>query len=283
MSEPADQPARAATAHDPMLAITISREYGSGGGEIATRLATRLGWRLVDHEVVVEVARRLGVTEVEAARRDEQPEGFIEQLLRSLRAVDPTPLSYLGVADAMVAPGQQDYAAALRDTVLAAAAAGHAVIVGRGSQVILRKRRDVLHVRVVAPLDQRVIYVSRREGLGADAARHRIHDKDLARQRYLMATYERHSPDAHLYDLILNTAVLDLDSCVDLIALALERKGKRLSVSAEELGPGSHVTPYATSPQDLPALVPIEPTGESGATQQPGSNANPDMTSQHRA
>src|SRR3954454_15496845 len=47
----------------PMRAITISREYGSGGGEIAGRLATRLGWRLVDHEVVVRVARELGVTE----------------------------------------------------------------------------------------------------------------------------------------------------------------------------------------------------------------------------
>lgn len=283
MSEPTDKPAQAAPAHDQMLAITISREYGSGGGEIATRLATRLGWRLVDHEVVVEVARRLGVTEVEAARRDEQPEGFIEQLLRSLRAVDPTPLSYLGVPDAVTAPGLHDYTAALRETVLAAAAAGRAIIVGRGSQVILRKRRNVLHVRVVAPLDLRVVYVSRREGLDPGAARHRIHEKDLARQRYLMATYERHPQDAHLYDLILDTAVLDLDSCVDLIALALERKGKRLGVPAEDLGPGSRITPYATSPQDLPALTPPESNGESDATQRSSATADPDITSQHQA
>ncbi len=39
-----------------MRAITISREYGSGGGEIATRLTKRLGWQLVDHEVVVQAA-----------------------------------------------------------------------------------------------------------------------------------------------------------------------------------------------------------------------------------
>ena len=46
-----------------MRAITISREYGSGGGEIATRLTKRLGWQLVDHEVVVQAAHELGVSE----------------------------------------------------------------------------------------------------------------------------------------------------------------------------------------------------------------------------
>ena len=46
-----------------MRAITIARLYGSGGGEIARRIATQLGWRLVDHEVIVELAHQLGITE----------------------------------------------------------------------------------------------------------------------------------------------------------------------------------------------------------------------------
>ena len=45
-----------------MRAVTISREYGSGGGEIAARLAERLGWQLIDHEVVVRVAQSMGVS-----------------------------------------------------------------------------------------------------------------------------------------------------------------------------------------------------------------------------
>jgi len=45
--------------------VTISREYGSGGGEIARRLATRLGWRLVDHEIIVQLAHKLGISEEE--------------------------------------------------------------------------------------------------------------------------------------------------------------------------------------------------------------------------
>lgn len=255
MSESADKPEDTAPAPGVMGAITISREYGSGGGEIATRLAARLGWRLIDHEVIVEVARRLGVTEVEVAQRDERPEGFVDQLLRSLRVMDPTPLALLSVPDSLVSPEAHDFTNALRETVLAAATTGQVVIVGRGSQVILCERREVLHVRIVAPLEQRIIYVSQREGLERDAARRRIQEKDRDRQRYLWATYERHVPDAHLYDLILNTAVLDLDSCVDLVALALERKAQRLTVKPNALGPGAGVPRYTGSPEDLPTLV----------------------------
>ena len=57
-----------------MRAITISRQYGSGGGEVAARLARRLGWQLVDHEIVAQVAHRLGITEEEAQVRDEHVE-----------------------------------------------------------------------------------------------------------------------------------------------------------------------------------------------------------------
>ena len=54
-----------------MSAITISREYGSGGGEIAARLARRLGWQLIDHAVVEQTARQLEVRETEVEKHDE--------------------------------------------------------------------------------------------------------------------------------------------------------------------------------------------------------------------
>lgn len=252
MSDPADGTPVAAG----MRAITISRQYGSGGGEIAARLAERIAWRLIDHEVVVEVASRLGVTENDAAQRDERAEGFIDQLLYSVRAVDPTPLSFISsYPHPLTAPQALDYAVALRETVLAAVTAGQVVIVGRGAQAILHERRDALHIRVVAPLEQRIIYVSHREALDRDAAQRRIQRKDHDRQRYLWTTHTRRVEDAELYDLILNTAVLDLDSCVDMIALALERKARRLSLPPGALGPSADVQRYPGSPADLPALV----------------------------
>jgi len=55
-----------------MSAVTISREYGSGGGEIAARLARRLGWQLIDHEIVERVASEMVKSTQEAEAQDEQ-------------------------------------------------------------------------------------------------------------------------------------------------------------------------------------------------------------------
>ena len=51
-----------------MKAITISRQYGSSGGEIGARLAQRLNWHLIDHQIVAQVARELGIPEQQAKR-----------------------------------------------------------------------------------------------------------------------------------------------------------------------------------------------------------------------
>src|SRR5215470_3547371 len=72
-----------------MRAITISRDYGSGGGEIAARLAKRLGWQLVDHALVERVASELGTSVEEAEVHDEQCEGFIAQLVNSMQYLYP--------------------------------------------------------------------------------------------------------------------------------------------------------------------------------------------------
>ncbi|HEX9039259.1 MAG TPA: cytidylate kinase-like family protein [Ktedonobacterales bacterium] len=268
-----------------MRVITISREYGSGGGEIAARLATRLGWRLVDHEVVQEVARRLGVTENDAAQRDEQPESLVDQVLRSFRSVDPTPLSLVGIPDVVISPEAHDYALALRETVLTAANAGNVVIIGRGGQAILSGRRDTLHVRIVCPLPLRVAYVAHRESLDRESAQRRVQKKDHDRHRYLRLTHDRHVDDSNLYDITLNTSVLDLDSCVDLIANALQRKGLKIAEPHEALGPGAGLGAYPSAPSDLPAPAPLNaastaaPAADVGATppspQTPGASVEP--------
>jgi cytidylate kinase len=139
----------------------------------------------------------------------------------------------------------------LRQVVEAAAETGHAVIVGRGSQIILADRRDVLHVRIVAPLQRRIPYVMRREGLDQNAARARIQIKDHDRQRFIQEEYRCRANDPILYDIVINTGILDLDSAVDLILLALQRKATRLSVPTSELGPGTGLPRYPGQPGDI--------------------------------
>jgi len=69
-----------------MQAVTISRQYGSGGGEIAVRLARKLGWQLIDHGVIEQAARELGVYETDISRHDEEyVEGTLSRILNGIR------------------------------------------------------------------------------------------------------------------------------------------------------------------------------------------------------
>src|SRR5437764_9478678 len=116
----------------------------------------------------------------------------------------------------------QAFQEARSQVIEGAIATGHVVIVGRGAQAYLAQRRDVLHVRIVAPLELRIAYVMSREGLDPAAAQARILRKDQERARYLETFYHRRPSDPHLYDLVLNTDILDLESAVEVIAIVLK-------------------------------------------------------------
>lgn len=241
MSDPSAQLAR-------MRGVTISREYGSGGGEIAARLARRLGWQLVDHQLVARVAELLGESVEEASARDEHAAGFAARVIDGLQWVAP----WSGGQPAHTAEeDERRHYEALCDVVNSAIAAGQVVIVGRGAQVMLADRRDVLHVRVVAPLERRIAYVASRERISAGAAQDRIKRKDHDRARYLQTVQHRRPDDPHLYDLVINTAVLTLDRAVELVLSALAAKSERLDVPESALGPGEGLGPYPAAPQEL--------------------------------
>jgi len=232
-----------------MGAVTISREYGSGGGEIASRLARHIGWQLIDHEIVERVALELGTSTQDAEAHDERTEGAFAQLLSAVQYLEPA-LMVNAPPEAFLTDDNV-YRDAVSNVVQAAAKGRHAVIVGRGSQVLLGGQRDVLHVRIVAPLEKRITYVMQRETLDRSAAQARIEAKDHGRMRYLQATYHQKPDDVHLYDLVLNTAVLDLESAVEMITLALQLKAKGLSVRTGDLGPVVGLSPYPQQPEDF--------------------------------
>jgi len=230
-----------------MSAITISREYGSGGGVIAALLAKRLQWQLIDHDVVKQVAQMLNISEKEAGEYDERIDSLASRIFKSLRVAHPTR------ADIIEIPSSVDSHAfykARTEIIEGAVATGHVVIVGRGAQAHLAQRRDVLHVRIIAPLEARIVYVMSRESLDREAAHARILQKDQERTRYLETFYHRHPSDPHLYDLVLNTGILDLESVVETISLVLERKASRLSLPTQELGPGVGLPRYPGQPED---------------------------------
>jgi len=235
-----------------MRAITISREYGSGGGEIASRLAKRLGWHLIDHAIVERTALEMGTSIQEAEAHDEYAQGVVSRALNNILYLSPASM-VLAPAEAFLS--DEDYRSAVDKIVSAAVALGHVVIVGRASQVTLATRRDVLHVRIIAPFKKRVAYVMQREGLDHHAAESRIHMKDHDRRRYLENEYQQKPEDAHLYDIVLNTSLLDLDSAVEVICFALQQKARGLAKKTGELGPATGLTRYPGQPEDFRQLA----------------------------
>ncbi|HEU5229766.1 MAG TPA: cytidylate kinase-like family protein [Ktedonobacteraceae bacterium] len=234
---------QASTSPVQMRAIALSRQYGSGGGEIAMRLASRLGWLLSDHEIVACVARELGISEAEATERDEYAEGMVSRLLSNMQFYEPAVL--VAVPASMVPQicgyDVQLYAEALQRVVMATVEAGQVVIVGRGGQMLLGNRPDVLLVRIIAPFAVRIANVMRHEGIGQAEARSRIQLKDRDLVRYLQSIHGCHPEDPHLYDLVVNTHRLDLDDAVDLICLALEKKARYLVAPPEATGPDAEM------------------------------------------
>jgi cytidylate kinase len=233
-----------------MRAITISRQYGSGGGEIARRLAQRLQWRLFDHEAVVRVADAMGISEAEAEAQDENAPDFWSSLAQSLQFLQPPVGVALPQIDLSV--DLRTYLEAISRVVKTACDEGHVVIVGREGQVLLAEHQNVLHIRVVAPLEPRINYVMQREGLSREDAEARLHEKDSNRNRLLKTQYHESPDNPLLYDLVINTSTLSISHAVDMIVQALRAKAEQILAEEQYQGPGSGLSRYPGSEHDLP-------------------------------
>lgn len=176
-------------------AITVAREYGSGGGAIAASVARRLGWELMDKKLLHAVAEKFQLRDSAARRLQERGSWWLERIARAVW------LETGGTAvDVVDAESVHEFT---KDAIWAAYRRGNCVIVGRGAQCVLRGRPDVLHVFVFAPLEYRMSrltghYKNDREALESIA---RI---DEERASYIREFYDTEWKDASLYDLWIN-------------------------------------------------------------------------------
>jgi cytidylate kinase len=182
-----------------MSTVTISRQLGSLGHEVARAAADRLGYRLVWREAINQAARQAGAPEVALAAIDE--------------------LGLLGLCPSPKAC--HAYHRAVRQVMEELANKGGVVILGRAGQVILRDHPEVLHVRVVAPKRLRVERISRRHGISLQASEAQVEASDRYRQAYLRRFYHVRGDDSDLYDLFINTGRLSPGGAANLICEAL--------------------------------------------------------------
>ncbi len=141
--------------------------------------------------------------------------------------------SYGGLDVGDVTAGQRDkYELTMENTriVLEEAEAG-GVIMGRNGAFILRGRPGALHVRLDGPLEQRVARAARESGIEVERARKRQKREDQVRADMSIDLYGWDPRDLDHYDLVLNTGLLDLDTCVAIIVAAARIKAAGRMVS----------------------------------------------------
>jgi len=203
--------------------ITITRQYASGGSEVARLVAGALGWTVIDNEFVDQVAERAGLPAAEVAQREERAPGLLERLARTLAVASPE----MFLASAAAPRVEQDEATIvqLTERVIAEAAAhGRIVLVGRGAQAVLARRPDALHVYVVASKPWRMRLAVERLGADPASVEQVVDETDRQRDQYVKTYYGRHRHDFVNYDLVVNTERLGLDGAAAVIVAEARRR-----------------------------------------------------------
>jgi CMP/dCMP kinase len=207
-----------------MPLITVSRQYGSGGSEVAERVAATLGWRLYDNAVVDEVARRLGMTTEEVSAREERVPSFAERMASAMALGVPEVMPT--VADLTTLDSEERIVAMTKRVLEDAVQAGPAVLVGRGAQSMLAARADALHVFCYAPSAVLVNNVVAKLGVSPQEAQRIVADNNHQREQYVKRHWKRDWRDFANYHLCVNTAWLGLNGAAELIVeLARQRFG----------------------------------------------------------
>ena len=200
-----------------MAIVTVSRLYGSGGSEVAARVAQSLGWSLLDNAVVDAVATRLGVTRDEVAAREERVPSLVERLVETMALGSQDWAGAVG-GDGKRAPTDAQVLEVTRHIVDEAIARGPLVIVGRGAQSMLAARSDALHVFCHAPRSALIIRSMTRDKLSEHEAARLVDDTNGHREQWVRRHWNRDWRDSSNYDLSVNTESLGIAGASEVVA-----------------------------------------------------------------
>ena len=198
--------------------LLVSRETGAGGSEIAKRVAHRLGWELLDKEILEALESNYGTPAAVLDVVDEKKPNWLTDLFNGW--IEGHGFSQL------------TYVHRLHRVFDMAAQRGNVVIVGRGARFIL-PRRAGLSVRIIAPLEFRVEQIILRQGMSAAKSREFVEHSDRQRISFVKRYFHRNVADPHFHDLVLNVEQFGQDNAVDLIINVVQSWLKRSGVGAD--------------------------------------------------
>jgi cytidylate kinase len=191
------------------LTVTISREAGSRGGSIARRAGRKLGWQVYNQELVEYVAQegtfRQDLVENLPPAAARWAEDHLDVLLREQNL------------------SQHPSIIQLARMVLSLGAQGEVILIGRGAGCILPPE-STLNVRIVAPLADRIAYMSQWLRLTMAESAEQVRLRDARRAEFIGTHFHRQPSDVYQYDLLLNSSLLGEELCAELIVQAAAAK-----------------------------------------------------------
>lgn len=209
------------TVKDPGPVITISREYGCYGNEVADLLTKKINaiqtveekpeWVLVSHQVLHDAAESLKTKPDEISHIFGAKEKSIFGDLVSIFAKD----KYL--SDIQIKR-------AIAQIVRSYSVQGNTVIVGRAGCVIAKHIKQSVHVRLIAPFNWRAETIKKRFGISTSDAMEKVKDTDKRRETF-MEFFRGNKPDSELFDIVLNRSTIDTEDIVDLILKLAKVRG----------------------------------------------------------
>ncbi len=190
--------------HSPIRVFTVEREYGSRGGEFAHDLAARLGWQLLDSELVSAAARRAGVAPELAAKFDERLDPWYYRYGKVFW--HDTAYQMTGLSEEQVFDSER-MLTLIREEIMRAAKEGNCVLVGRGAACALACQPGCFHIFVYATAKAKREWFTKafpKEAQNADQA---LAAYDKRRAAVIRKFYQQEWCSRGLYHMLLNSAM----------------------------------------------------------------------------
>lgn len=226
-----------------MAVITVSREYYSGGTQIARQIAQALGYNYFDKNILTEVARAANTTAKQISRYDEKCENGLKGFLKKLFVpefsryldfpyyyypseflMDSYPVERDAAFEEDLIPTETETLSFFQQVIEKLWKLDNVVIVGRGSQMVLADLPNTLHVRFVAPVADRIERVMADQGIVYPLAEKEVEAADKQHAQYIKHCYDADWADTKHYDLVLNTGSMSDEQAAKVVIAAVHNQ-----------------------------------------------------------
>jgi cytidylate kinase len=185
-----------------MSVIVISKGSYSHGGEVARKVAQRLGLDCISRDILLDTSKKFNISELRLIRAVEDAPSFLEKYTF----------------------GREKYIKYIKAAILNALAKGNIIYHGFAGHFFVGDISHVLKVRIIADMEERIAYMMKRENVSKEDAIQLVKKVDEERTKWSLKLYGMDTWDTRLYDLVINIGKITLDHAVDLICQTVQQK-----------------------------------------------------------